>query len=192
MTDTEKTGFVILHFGPMNIEKIQQITDISGPDAVFGTDVARMAGATLAIGPKDLLQNLRQRLSSGAYDEVAARHPEASREMLIWLATGERGLSAEAIFTRLSGIDIDATTPCAHPHDADDLRLCRLLLEAVPEFAGRIGEMSDVSRPWARLVKEWDAICSTMDAEIPTWHKSSGPAPKTYHLMKSVLDLDLS
>ena len=80
-----------------------------------------------------------------------------------WLRAGERGMSSEAIFARLTGIPIESEKN--HPHDADDLRRCRALLDAVPEFAARLGEMSDVSERWAKLVKVWPRLCAIMDEE---------------------------
>jgi hypothetical protein len=80
---------------------------------------------------------------------------------IAWLAHGERGVSSEAIFSYLTGGPINGRL--SPPYDTGDLRRCRRLLHAVPEFAARIGEMRNVSSQWAALVDRWDELCALMD-----------------------------
>lgn len=100
---------------------------------------------------------------------------------IAWLRHGERGISSEAIFAHLTGVPV-GNMGMSPPYDASDLRRCRLLLAAVPEFAARIDEMAQVSPQWARLVERWDEVCALMDAEAGT-----GTTRKTYALIQSLL-----
>jgi len=88
---------------------------------------------------------------------------------LHWLRTGERGISSEAIFSHLTGIRVlNPRWEFDGPHDFQDFRRCELLLEAVPEFRERFGEMKTVSPYWARLVDEWPNLVRELDA-VPDW-----------------------
>lgn len=75
-----------------------------------------------------------------------------------WLRTGERGISSEAIFERMTGIPIQGTRTATEPSDPDDLRRCRALLAAVPEFHARLTSMATVSARWAKLVGAWSRL----------------------------------
>lgn len=104
-----------------------------------------------------------------------------------WLRAGERGISSETIFARMTGVPVGQSTWA--PSDPADLRRCRLLLEAVPSFAARIQEMADVGRGWGLLVPHWDRLCALMDEEAPDWRNGVGEAPKTFALMNELLGM---
>jgi len=186
--DAQPSGFVILHFGPMPISAMQKISKMADKDAVMDTNAARLAGASFAIGPAEALDSLKERLFPYARQQAEQAHPSLSPDAITWLVEGQRGLSAEAIFSHLTGIPIskphDAT---AYPRDPDDLRRCRLLLEAVPALQGQIARMADLSPIWARLVGAWDALCAQMDTENPDWREGRGSNPATYEQMKAVI-----
>lgn len=86
-----------------------------------------------------------------------------------WLLTGERGISSEAIVTHLLGLPVIRYTSMSPPHDAWDLRRCRLLLEEVPELMPMFDRMREVNTYWAKVVNLWPELCSVMDAEWPGW-----------------------
>lgn len=109
--------------------------------------------------------------------------PKAAQE---WLIHGERGISSEAIFSRLTGLELGGGWFTDHPSDPSDLMRCRRLLESVPEFAARFGEMAGRSLVWKRLVKKWPGLCRLMDQEVPGWRDGTGSAPKTYRRMKDL------
>lgn len=111
-----------------------------------------------------------------------------SDDLVNWLSTGERGLSSEAIVHHLTGFPINGSFGCScHPLDPSDFRRCRLLLEAVPALAPRLGEMAAVSPTWAALVRAWPEMCACFDQEVPQWRRrGSWQAPKTYALMQQV------
>ncbi len=72
-----------------------------------------------------------------------------------WLVSGEVGESSRAIHAKLSGRAevVDAT-----PHDASDLVRCMLLLDRIPEWRDRMGEMSSVSPGWAAFAAGWPEL----------------------------------
>jgi hypothetical protein len=186
-------GTVVLGFGPQSMDWISKVSKVCGSDAVIDPGVARMAGAHLAGGTPAALDALHKRLEAGALQAERAANPWASEAATRWLANGERGMSSEAMFCHLTGIKCTRRSPSrdartAHPYDPADLRRCRLLLEQVPELQGLLPKMAKLSGPWARLIRDWDVICSTMDAELPNWRTPHGEsAPKTYALIKAAI-----
>ena len=99
-----------------------------------------------------------------------------------WLATGDRGISSEAIASQLTSINIvESCWFSTHPRDPSDFGRCMRLLDAVPEFRPRLKEMAEVSPVWAALVKQWDELESLYKEEFPT-----GKAPKLYDRMQKI------
>lgn len=190
----ETIGTVVLGFGPQPMDWFSKAMKSTGRDAVMDQDVARMAGATLAAGAPAALAELRKRLEPGALAEQTQVHPGLSPEAARWLAHGERGMSSEAMFEHLTGVKCtrDGSWPHAskaHPYDPADLRRCRLLLEKVPSLKALLPKMADLSKPWANLARDWDTICSTMDAEAPGWRNRDAEwrCPKTYNLIQNAI-----
>jgi hypothetical protein len=105
-----------------------------------------------------------------------------------WLSFGERGASSNAIVEQLTGLPTCRRfgSPFDHPHDPDDLRRCRLLLEAVPEIAQQFHKMAAASPTWALLVQHWAELCRLMDQEAPAWRSGHGRAPATFELMQQL------
>ncbi len=197
MSKSEINGTVVLGFGPQEMDWLGKVAKLCGRGAVMAPDVARMAGANLAGGTPAALAALRERLAPGAMQAQAAATPDAPAGALQWLAFGERGMSSEALFLRLTGISPGRPSRCefderdrtAHPYDPDDLRRCRLMLEAVPAARARLQEAAELSPAWAALVAIWPELEATMDGETPDWRdpKCGGTAPATYQLMKRAI-----
>lgn len=181
---TTPQGIVILAFGPQPLDFFTKAQKIIGKDAVLNPDVARMAGASFAVGPQNAMDALRQRLEAGALEAETKANPGLSEAATRWLACGERGVSSNSIFKHLTAIDALQGRRMDVPKDPADLRRCRLLLEQVPELAPRFPRMAEVSEAWANLVRSWDVICATMDEECPRWRNIPGTANKTYNLIK--------
>lgn len=100
-----------------------------------------------------------------------------------WLASGNRGISSEAIASYLTGINfVSGHWFSNHPHDPSDFKRCMDLLEAVPEFRPRLKEMAEVSPIWAELVENWDELEKLYKEEAPT-----GKAPKLYDRMQEII-----
>lgn len=188
---TNNSGTVILGFGAQPLDFFTNATKVCGKDAVIDTDVARMAGASFAIGSPDHLAALRLRLEAGAVVEVKRAHTELSHAASNWLAIGRRGTSSETMFTVFTDVNILGREPLkrmGHPHDPADFERCLALLAAVPEFKPMLPMMAKISPKWAALVNHWDQIESLfLDEAGLNWTKSDS-APLTYKLMKQVLE----
>lgn len=78
-----------------------------------------------------------------------------SAAALAWIVGPDTGISSKAIFSHMM---IGSLVEYGHPYDNDDLGRCLRLLEAVPEWSARIGEMAQYSPEWAALCAEWDAL----------------------------------
>lgn len=111
-----------------------------------------------------------------------------SDEMVRWLASGERGVSSNTIFTHLTAVNAMGRWPhMSHPLDPDDLTRCVKLLEMCPELRIAFPQMVDLSPQWAALVSCWDELVSILDREVQGWRSGKrGSAPKTYAKMKEL------
>ena len=102
-----------------------------------------------------------------------------------WLATGERGISSEAIASKLSGINIvNPIWATTYPCDPSDFGRCLKLLDAVPEFKPRLPEMMSVHPVWAKLLENWDELERLYKEEYKT-----GKCPKLYARMQEILQI---
>lgn len=159
--------------------------------AVFDPDVARMAEALFAIGTPDNLARLRGKLAPEARTRInnMPRMSHLSAAAREWLACGEQGLSALAIYLHTTGVRppyLADSALTAYPRGPADLRRCRLLLDAVPEVRARFAVMATVSGIWRRYVDAWPQLCATMDAELPQWRAGGGIATRTSQAMQAL------
>ncbi len=101
------------------------------------------------------------------------------RRALAWLGGLDTGLSSQTMcITLLGGISARKR----HPQDSADLGRCLRLLELVPEWRGRLGELAALSLEWAALVGAWDEIEALYREEIPT-----GGTPRCSKRMRELL-----
>ena len=112
--------------------------------------------------------------------------------LTMWLASGERGLSSEAIALTALG-ERPSRTPW--PLDPEDLRRCLLLLEEAPESReDGLLVLAERCPKWASLVNVWDRLSESLRSEIGEtlpyrwWAPETYAAPKTYALMQEALD----
>lgn len=180
-------GVVVFSFGPAPINFLSNASALCGKDAILDTGVARMAGASFAVGSPAALAVLKAKLEDGALAAERAANPGLSPEATAWLACGERGVSSNTIFEHLTGISAVGEWGGSHPRDPSDFGRCRLLLERVPELVPLLPRMAEVSPVWAALVAGWDSLCATMDAECPNWRSGRGSALKTYKMMQKII-----
>ena len=92
-----------------------------------------------------------------------------SGNLLRWLASGPRGISSNTMIMHLTGIPTMGRGFMDHPHDSDDFRRCRLLLEQVPELQAKLPAMATCSPAWKALIEHWAELCALMDGEIADW-----------------------
>jgi len=95
---------------------------------------------------------------------------------LEWAVGRDTGSSSNALCAFLSGV-----RPKGHidyPVDGDDLGRCMRLLDLIPEWKPRIGEMKAANPQWAALADNWD--------ELTKLHKAEN-YEATYKKMKAIL-----
>lgn len=109
--------------------------------------------------------------------------------LLQWLSSGRRGISSNSIVQHLTGLDtlrdgwrIDI------PHDPDDLDRCLQLLEVVPLLRVMLPGMATASPVWSALIGRWTEIEASHLEEVGLRWTKAKSAPKTYALMRSVID----
>jgi hypothetical protein len=95
-----------------------------------------------------------------------------------WLGSRDTGISSTAIMRRMFG---DLPEAGSYPHDPADLGRCVRLLDLLPSWRDRIGEMSAVGEVWDRLAQRWIELERLYREELTT-----GRCPRTYELMKQL------
>lgn len=128
------------------------------------------------------------KLLEAAAGESEPRGALLSSQAIQWLAEGDRGASAETIFTHLTGVDALRGTVASHPDDAVSFGRCRKLLEQCPEIAERFHGMRFVSPYWNALFTHWQLLCEEMDIEAPNWRRNRGVAPSTFSRIKNLIN----
>lgn len=109
--------------------------------------------------------------------------------LITWLRSSERGISSECIVEVLEGLPAGMLTGrwlSRHPCDPADLRRCILLVETVPEYRARLGEMTAVSPVWAALIAHWDELTTLLRQEIGA-DLGHGRAQRTYDRMRELI-----
>lgn len=78
-----------------------------------------------------------------------------------WALNGEHGTSSITMFNQLSRTlqtrALKNGYP-SHPSDPDDFKRCYKLLQAVPQWKSKLGELKKLSPVWERLVDHWDKL----------------------------------
>ncbi len=106
-------------------------------------------------------------------------------KILNWFATGHVGLSSKAMASAVAGID---NCKKDHPSDPDDLNRCLLFLNSVPEAREHLDRVAALSDYWQALIARFDEIEETFLKEAGFDWSKSRRAPKTYKLMKEILN----
>jgi hypothetical protein len=189
-TITERDGCVLVE-GALPPKWLTAISTAMPKKAIVSPALAMKMGVNFAFGLESDICALMTKIRPDLERQVK-RTPGVtglSEAACKWLAGGERGISSNTIFTHLTGFDALQGWSGDVPHDPADVRRCRLLLERCPEFVPLFPKMAEKSKKWAALVRDWDAICLTMDAEVPNWRdgKSRTPATRTYQLIKAAI-----
>lgn len=72
-----------------------------------------------------------------------------------WLQSGWVGTSSETIYRTLMGESIRRADI---PYDPDDFSRCYRLLQCVPAFRPRLGEVGQKYPEWVPFVEAWDEL----------------------------------
>lgn len=91
--------------------------------------------------------------------------PCAPPAALEWICGHDTGTSSKTIWAVLSGVvqlgPLHLGWPLSHydiPYDMADLGRCVRLLDAVPEWQGRIGEVAEIFPAYAPIIERWDEL----------------------------------
>ena len=110
------------------------------------------------------------------------------KQVIDWLANGEIGVSSKCMAMWLAFGKRTQAAFGAHPHDPSDMDRCLKLLWRAPGLRKRLPKMAELDKTWAALVARWDEIEAMQMDEIGlNWTKAKS-APKTYALMREVID----
>jgi len=92
---------------------------------------------------------------------------ETAQRVAAWRETGRTGSSSKTMAAHLMGETVPSPS---YPHDAADFGRCLALLDAVPEFRARIGEMAELSgyvgEVWGALAENW-ATLEELHGQMP-------------------------
>ena len=114
--------------------------------------------------------------------------PDIKTKILQWLATGEKGISSEAIAFKMAGV-VPGRSWSTHPYDPSDFKQCLKLVNFIPEIRSRLDEMRSISREWNAIIEHWKEIEECFMGEVAEWltaEHSDKRAHKTYELMRKV------
>ena len=112
-----------------------------------------------------------------------------ARQVANWMANGERGISSETMAFWLAFGERNGQHPTHnYPHDPADFDRCLRLLAAAPLLRVLLPKMAEVGPVWAALVTRWDEIERSHLEEVGLGWTKARSAPKTYTLMRAVID----
>jgi hypothetical protein len=106
-------------------------------------------------------------------------------KILKWFGNGEVGSSSTAMALAVAGIDSEEKS---HPHDPGDFNRCLLFLQSVPEARNHLNKVSQLSPYWGAVISNFDKIEKSFIEEVGLDWVRGNSAPKTYQLMRSILD----
>jgi len=98
------------------------------------------------------------------------------KRALLWALGHDTGSSSKAMARILAG---EKVRDAAYPSDGGDLGRCLRLLEAIPEWKARLGDVAAASPEWFALISHWD--------ELAALHKKDD-GKSVYARMKGILD----
>ena len=87
------------------------------------------------------------------------------KRALTWAIGRDTGASSMAILAVMTGIK--PASRYDYPVDGSDLGRCLRLLDLIPEWKPRMGEMRAVSPQWSALVDNWDGLAKMHAANSP-------------------------
>lgn len=105
-----------------------------------------------------------------------AENKTATDNALWWLKYGEHGASSAGIWYHMTKGSYGDMGPVdnfkfhlrPHPLDPSDFYRCYKLLNAVPQWKKRIGEMGQHSEVWQKLVDNWDKLTEMLEEQLQT------------------------
>lgn len=176
----------ILIYGHVPLGDVEVLAQLAPKDSLIDANLSHKLGATFVFGTRADLASLGKTVS---VDLESYAHPDLSKQAVLWLAHGERGLSSETIFTLVTGVRCLEDDDMSVPHDTGDFRRCQRLLEQCPEIASNFTQVMSKQEGWGKIVQYWTEILTRLDKEAPNWRnpESRESTRETGQYMKSIM-----
>jgi hypothetical protein len=91
--------------------------------------------------------------------------PTPVGDAMAWLGNGDTGISSLVIWHVLMGMPPDRVDV---PHDPDDFGRCHRLLQVMPEWRARLGDVAVRYAEWRPFVDAWPELTALYEQELPT------------------------
>lgn len=113
---------------------------------------------------------------------VVPRADRRDGDPIAWLKSGDTGTSSETIFSVLTGYPVRHT---GTPADPSDFGRCYRLLQVMPSWRARMGEVAAAHPAWRPFVDAWEELTALYEHELAHGPVVKGvrQAPKTYGRM---------
>lgn len=98
-----------------------------------------------------------------AAEAFESMQPPLTLAQVEWAVSGAKGTSSLMLWSTLSGVEVRGFVPFT-PADSGDFGRCHRLLEQVPEWRPRLGEVAARYPAWAPLVACWDELTALYTA----------------------------
>ena len=108
-------------------------------------------------------------------------------KLLEWYRKSDVGISSKAMVAVMLGDKPEWPRYC-YPLAPADFNRCLMLVEAVPDVALFMGEISRICPVWKALVDRWDEIKDVFIGEVGLNWSNGGKASKTFKLMRSIIE----
>lgn len=118
--------------------------------------LARKFSAKFFIGPSDQIKRIHDKFKQEDMQNAQLALEHGQDPAAVWLKYGEVGLSSKFMCDFLSGT-LTGSFVVQIPRDYDDFQRCEKMLNAIPAFRQRLGELA-VLEQYAGLVKAWPAL----------------------------------
>lgn len=174
------TGNRIIVRGPLPVGEFAALTkawEARGLDSVV-PGIAGALGASLAVCAKDDVETWRTEVDAGAFKQA-----DGDVE-LTWILGSDTGVSSKTIFSALSeryGAKARSRSLPDIPSDPSDFGRCFRLLEAIPAWRSRLGEVAAKYPKWQAMADAWDELEALWLEESPNM-----TCPKMYKRMQEL------
>lgn len=114
-----------------------------------------------------------------------------------WQANGEVGCSSEtmALTAKFALEGRENQGQNYYPYDADDLKRCIKLVEAVPEIKDHFPVIAKLSRQWRNVVENWESLVQSAYNEfgkpLGSKHTPKVARPSEYRTSQLMLKLGI-
>lgn len=170
----EEYAHGVLVFGSLPVPMLSALAKAYPHLPEMDTGIASATGATLALVTKDGGKAWRAEI------EAANAHRSTLDR---WLHGCDTGTSSLTIAHVLGGVPMASDRHPSEPCDPADFGRCSRLLDLMPGWRERLGEVAERFPRWAGLVAAWPELEALYAEEYPR-----GVAPKLYARMQELRD----